>query len=233
MMNGLSREAQEILSSARHLDDPTDVQRARVKRALFASVAAGVTATAVTTGAAVAAAPAPIAKIVLSAVLVLSGVGGGVWVGVRSARHTAKPVHAAASVHKVASAPTVVPMPPPEERPAPPTETPVAVALPRRHVAPAHPAGAPGRLQDEIALLAEANAALRASDAPRALALLRDYDARFPHGMLREEVEASRIISHCQLTPGPAAAAAAAAFLDRHPASPLAPRVRSSCLQGH
>jgi len=229
-MNGLSREAQEILSSARHLDDPTDVQRARVKRALFASVAAGVTATAVTTGAAIAAAPAPIAKIVLSAVLVLGGVGGGVWVGAHSARQTAKPVHAAASVHKAASAPTVVPMLPPEELMPAPAETPVAVVLPHRHVAPARP---PGRLQDEITLLAEANAALRASDAPRALALLRDYDARFPHGMLREEVEASRIISHCQLTPGPVAAADASAFLDRHPASPLAPRVRSSCLQGH
>ncbi len=226
-MNGLSREAQEILASARHLDDPTDVQRARVKRALFASVAAGVTATAVTTGAAVAAAPVPIAKIVLSAVLVLGGVGGGVWVGAGSARQTTKPVPA--SVHKAASAPTVVPMLPPEELMPAPAETPVAVVLPHRHGAPARPLG---RLQDEITLLAEANAALRASDAPRALALLRDYDARFPHGMLREEVEASRIISHCQLTPGPAAAAAASDFLDRHPASPLAPRVRSSCLQG-
>jgi hypothetical protein len=231
MMNGLSREAQEILTSARHLDDPTDVQRARVKRALFASVAAGVTATAVTTGAAVAAAPAPIAKIVLSAVLVLSGVGGGVWVGARSVRQTAKPVHLVASVHKSAPAPTVAPMLPPEELAPAPAE--MAVALPHRHVVPVHHAGVPGRLQDEITLLAEANAALRASDAPRALALLRDYDARFPHGMLREEVEASRIIGHCQLTPGRAAAAAAAAFLASHPASPLAPRVRSSCLQGH
>jgi hypothetical protein len=232
-MNGLSREAQEILTSARHLDDPTDVQRARVKRALFASVAAGVTATAVTTGAAVAAAPAPIAKIVLSVVLVLGGVGGGVWVGARSARQTARPVHAEASVYKATPAPMVVPMLPPEELAPAPPEAPVAIVLPHRHVAAARHAGAPGRLQDEITLLAEANAALRASDAPRALALLRDYDGRFPRGMLREEVDASRIISHCQLTPGPAAAAAASAFLDRHPASPLAPRVRSSCLQGH
>ena len=230
MMSGLSREAQEILDSARHLDDPTDVQRARVKRALFASVAVGVTATAVTTGAAVAAAPAPIAKIVLSAVLVLGGVGGGVWVGARSARQAAKPVHATASVHKAAPTPTVVPIFPREELPPAPAATPVAT---HRHAAPAAHAGVPGRLQDEIALLADANGALRASDAPRALALLRDYEARFPHGMLREEVEASRIISHCQLTPGPAAAGAAAAFLDRHSASPLAPRVRSSCLQGH
>jgi len=102
----------------------------------------------------------------------------------------------------------------------------------RRRAAPAAHAGVPGRLQDEITLLADANAALRASDAPRALAVLRDYDARFPHGMLREEVEASRIIGHCQLRPGPAAAAAAATFLDRHAASPLSPRVRSSCTQG-
>jgi len=231
MMNGLSREAQEILDSARHLDDPTDVQRARVKRALFASVAAGVTATAVTTGAAVAA--APVAKIVLSVVLVLGGVSGGVWVGARSARQADKPFHAAAGVHKAASAPTAAPMLPPEELPTAPAETPVAAVLPHRHVAPPLHAVAPGRLQDEITLLADANAALRASDAPRALGLLRDYDARFPHGMLREEVEASRIISHCQLTRGPAATAAASAFLDRHPASPLAPRVRSSCLQGH
>jgi hypothetical protein len=92
--------------------------------------------------------------------------------------------------------------------------------------------GAPAdHLAEEMALLASANAELRRGDARRALSLLDDYDHRYPSGVLREEVLATRVIARCQLGPAPdkVARRGASAFLARHPASPLAPRVRSSC----
>jgi hypothetical protein len=51
--------------------------------------------------------------------------------------------------------------------------------------------------------------------------------------VLREEVLATRVIARCQLGPAPdkVARRGASAFLARHAASPLAPRVRSSCGQ--
>jgi hypothetical protein len=238
-MSGLSKDAQDILNSARHLDDPTDVERARVKKALFVSVAAGITATTASTGAAVAAAAAPaaattvaavtipVAKLVLSAVLVLSGVGGGVWWQAHRANAPARAVHQT-SPHVAGTVALVAPtiQPAPLETP----EAPEAPALARhRHAAAPHVAAS--RLQEEIALLGGVNAALRSDDAHTALDLLADYEARFPHGMLREEVQATRIIARCQLTPGRATTTAATMFLAAHPSSPLASRVRGSCHQ--
>ena len=140
-------------------------------------------------------------------------------------------------------APIVVPLP----APAPAAVAPAAPALapsveaapaprPAHHAHVAAPArvetAAPAnRLAEETALLASANAELRRGDARRALSLLDDYDRRYPSGVLREEVLATRVIARCQLGPAPdkAARRGASAFLARHPASPLAPRVRSSC----
>jgi outer membrane protein assembly factor BamD (BamD/ComL family) len=109
----------------------------------------------------------------------------------------------------------------PRERPAHHAH----VAAPVRAEVPAN------RLAEETALLAASNAELRNGDAHGALALLNDYDRRYPSGVLREEVLATRVIARCQLGPEPDATArrGADAFLARHPASPLAPRVRSSC----
>src|SRR5262249_52457515 len=86
-------------------------------------------------------------------------------------------------------------------------------------------------LAEETALLASANAQLRAGDARRALSLLDDYDHRYPGGVLREEVLATRVIARCQigLEPDAASRRAADTFLRRHPTTPLASRVRSSC----
>jgi hypothetical protein len=49
--------------------------------------------------------------------------------------------------------------------------------------------------------------------------------------MLREEVVATRVIARCQigLEPDAASRRAADKFLRKHPTSPLASRVRSSC----
>jgi outer membrane protein assembly factor BamD (BamD/ComL family) len=124
-----------------------------------------------------------------------------------------------------APAPTLAPAPVAVARERPVARAHAHVAAPVREEVPAN------RLAEETALLAASNAELRNGDARGALALLNDYDRRYPSGVLREEVLATRVIARCQLGPEPDTTArhAADAFLTRHPASPLAPRVRSSC----
>jgi hypothetical protein len=262
-MTDLSPDAQSILDAGRDLDGAGDLEKARVRRALFAKIAAGgaVLAAASTaaadggavageaatgatgataTGAAASGAVATgggtlaAAKILLPLAIIVGGGAGGfvAWRAQRAMAPAPAPV----------IAPVIVPVAPPPP-PAPAIEPAHAAApAPVAHPAPAHRArvAAPAhadtavptnRLAEETALLAAANGELRRGDARRALSLLDDYDHRYPSGVLREEVLATRVIARCQLgaAPDKAALRAASAFLARHPASPLAPRVRSSC----
>jgi hypothetical protein len=231
----LSADARAILEAARDLDGPADLARSRVRRALLAKAAAG----AGTTLAALSAAAGPsstgalpLAKILVAlAIVVAGGVGGAVaW----RAQRPAAPLPVAAVTGPAAVVPAVVtraaattaPAPAHVDRPASPPHR-AHVAQPARASAPA------SRLAEEMALLAASNAELRGGDAQRALALLNDYDRRYPAGVLREEVLATRVIARCRIGVAPEAAARRAAdvFLTRHPASPLAPRVRSSCVR--
>jgi hypothetical protein len=256
---GLSRDAQSILEAGRDLDGPGDLERARVRRSLLAKVAAGgVTAIAASTasgtasgaagglassagvagaggGGLSAAVAAPLAKILIPlAVLIAGGVGGTIaWHA--KARVDAPQTATTTPMTTVAVAmPAPSPMPSPTLAPAPlpaPAEHP---SLPRHraHVAlPVRDAEPANRLAEETALLAASNAELRDGDARRALTLLNDYEVRYPSGVLREEVLATRVIARCELgvTPDAGARRAADTFLTRHAASPLAPRVRASC----
>jgi hypothetical protein len=253
-MTDLSPDAQSILDAGRDLDSAGDLEKARVRRALFAKIAAGgaVLAAGSTAaadggalaggGAATAAAPAavssyaavatPLAKILIPLAIVFGGAAGGVvaWRAQRA----------------MTPAPVIAPVAPPIAPPIAPvieqTHAPAPVPAARLAPAPAHHvhAAAPvhadaamptNRLAEETALLASANGELRRGDARRALSLLDDYDRRYPSGVLREEVLATRVIARCQIgdAPDKAARRGASAFLSRHPASPLATRVRSSC----
>jgi hypothetical protein len=248
-MTDLSPDAQSILEAGRDLDGAGDLEKARVRRALFAKIAAGgavlaAASTAAADGGAVAggaaasgataaggastgtyaAVASPLAKILIPlAVIVGGGAGGAVaWRAQRAMTPAAvvapAPVRMAPPVEPVIEATT----PAPAARPAPAHHVRVA--------APVHTEAAPtNRLAEETALLAASNAELRRGDARRALSLLDDYDRRYPSGVLREEVLATRVIARCQLGSDGAARRAADAFLARHPASPLAPRVRASC----
>jgi hypothetical protein len=233
----LSPEARAIIDAGRDGDSAGDLERARVRRALFAKLAAGGGAALASSSVAAAQGTAPVvaaattalplAKILVPlAILAAGSVGGTIaW----HARGPA-PTHAQPAVVLVAPAPTRIAAPPPAlapvvlERPAP--RHAVAVSRPTTLVREA-PVST-NRLAEETALLSSANSALRAGDSTRALALLDDYDHRYPGGVLREEVLATRIIARCELG-GAAKNADADAFLARHPKSPLAPRVRSSC----
>jgi hypothetical protein len=255
-MNELSSDARAILDAGRDADGARDLERARVRRALIAKIAIGGGATlaasstaaasgtaassgavagsvAATASAAVGTSVAvgfPLAKILVPlAIMFGAGVGGTVaW---RSQQRVTTPLVVAAPVVAQA-APAVAPV----VAPVAPVESPVAPvrAVHHAHVAaPARVETPTNRLAEETALLAASNAELRGGDARRALTLLDDYDRRYPGGVLREEVLATRVIARCQmgLTPDATSRQAADLFLRRHPASPLAPRVRSSC--GH
>lgn len=101
--------------------------------------------------------------------------------------------------------------------------------------AAAHPPAVPakarlrsGTLDAEVALLAEASAALHTNPA-RSLALVDQHAREFPSGVLGPEFEAERAQVLSALGRRAEACAASARFLAAHPNSPLAPQVRASC----
>jgi hypothetical protein len=87
-------------------------------------------------------------------------------------------------------------------------------------------------LSDEVALLSQAQTALRAGSAEQALTLLSEHARRFPRGELRAERSAARVAALCQLRRPDEARREGAAFLRQWPGSPLAAQVRSSCAGG-
>jgi RNA polymerase sigma-70 factor (ECF subfamily) len=91
------------------------------------------------------------------------------------------------------------------------------------------PPDATGELGAEAQLLRDADAALRANEPARALALLDRHAASFPNGLLVEERTAERVVVLCALGRTDEARDLASKFLADHRRSPLAERVRASC----
>jgi hypothetical protein len=82
-------------------------------------------------------------------------------------------------------------------------------------------------LADETRLLRDADQALRAGNAQRALALLDEHAASYPHGALAPERNAERMVARCQL--GEVDANHAQAYLAAHPSSAFTARIRDAC----
>jgi hypothetical protein len=136
----------------------------------------------------------------------------------------------------------VVADPPPDEAPSEPPEL-AASPAPERAPARAReraatergqaaepPSGAAepqSTLALELALLGDAQAALRAGQPEQALALARKHHARFPAGVLRDERLGIETLSECML--GRKDPARTEGFLRAAPDSPLAARVRKAC----
>ncbi|HEY5146645.1 MAG TPA: hypothetical protein VII82_07745 [Polyangiaceae bacterium] len=105
-------------------------------------------------------------------------------------------------------------------------------APPRTHAAkPSNSVveGSFSTLAAETALLGATNEALADAKPERALALLDEYAARFPHGTLEEEHAATRAIALCEANRAVEGKDAAALFFRAHPKSPLTARVRFAC----
>ncbi len=89
-------------------------------------------------------------------------------------------------------------------------------------------AAAADRLRAEVALMDRARAALDRGDANALWSMMDEHARRFPDGALREEREAWRAVAACRLTHANAAARATR-FLDAHPRSAQAAKVRRAC----
>jgi hypothetical protein len=137
----------------------------------------------------------------------------------------------AAPVAPRASAPVVASAEPPAPVAEPPvvdsvTPPPVAYApAPRR----AAPRASGGDLAEDVALLREAQAALRGGDAARALALLDAHAKRYPRSAFVQERLATQIQALCKSGRAQEASALYARLRATDPGSPHIAAVRRSC----
>jgi outer membrane protein assembly factor BamD (BamD/ComL family) len=108
---------------------------------------------------------------------------------------------------------------------------PAATVAPAATTAPSAAAHEPHHahhadLAAEHALLADARAAMQASDPARALAILDDHARRFPRGQLAEERDALRVGALWLSGDHAAARRIAGEFARRHPGSLFLPSVQ-------
>jgi hypothetical protein len=239
-MPELSPRLRQLVDASRQVEGPSSEDRDRVSRALGRRLAVGavVAATALgskeVAGASVAkagltaAAGASTVKWVVVSLAVVAGGLGTVGVyhygsepaaAVASARPPESPKVVAAP-----KAPALAPAPPAEPE-APTAEAPTSTPV----RAPAPSAARGDNLARELELLRGAQRALDSGAPTEALALLNQYATEFPHGALRHESQAARIIALCGAGQRAAGLKAAAQFLAAEPNSPFARRVHTAC----
>ncbi len=186
----------------------------------------------------------------VAAVFVMVGVVGGGAVGVSSlgrdrstpsapAPTAVAPARVESASNQIkpqtpleVSAPTPVLEAQPEQLPAAPPARSAKASSAVTPSAPTEPEPKPRKssLESETLLLRHAHEMLQAGNASRALSLLDEHARSYPHGALVEERGAQRIFALCALGSTARARSEAAIFLSERPNSPLAPRVRTSCI---
>lgn len=122
------------------------------------------------------------------------------------------------------------PSSPPEAAPPPaplPTEEPAPVEVPKSAAPPPIAQPAATSLTYEVAALNRAREALAAGDAAGTLRALDNHNRRFPGGMLGPEATVLRIEALALRGDRASAVRLGKAFLDAHPRSPHANRLRS------
>ena len=240
-MPELSPRLRQLVDASRQAAGPSGEDRERVSRALGRRLAVGAVVAATALGSKEVAG-ASVAKVGLTAAaggstvkwvaVSLAVVAGGLGtVGVYHYRSQPAPAVASAGPAEGlqgAAAPKASVRAP--ARPAEP-EAPIAEAPtspPVRAAAPSavRPSDSLGR---ELELLRGAQRALDSGAPTEALALLDQYAAEFPHGALRHESQAARIIALCAAGQRAAGLKAAERFLGAEPNSPFARRVRTAC----
>lgn len=120
------------------------------------------------------------------------------------------------------------PATPSEPTQSEPTQTP---RTPPGATAPAAPSAATApasSLEEETRMVARIERALRDRNARFALGLLGELDRTVPGGQLKEERDAARVLAHCQLDGG-SAAALRSQFTKRYPKSAYAGRIGQTC----
>ncbi|MEO7329353.1 MAG: hypothetical protein ABI193_12285 [Minicystis sp.] len=254
-MSELGPEARAFVEAGRSGDDPTSADRARVKKALLISLAAGTAIGATPTAAQGALAVASVktagsslllAAKVIAGLLMVGAVGVGLSRITAPSASTAPSVAPAITEAAANEAPPAIEAPRAAPSPADPPAPPIVEAAPVVAATAAPPAAIPARptakpaaappvapdidpLEAETRRLGEAHGALQSGDPNKALALLDEQSTTYAKGELREERAAARILTLCKLGRLEEARAAAARFLQESPHSPLADRVRSGC----
>jgi len=84
-------------------------------------------------------------------------------------------------------------------------------------------------IREELALLEQAQRELSQGNATASLTVLDEHARRFPNGAFSAERTAARVFALCALGQVERARAVGDEFLRSAPASPLVPRIRSSC----
>ena len=163
---------------------------------------------------------------VLGAAVVIVGVGALL---LRSSSKPKAALPLASHVSAASSGALLPPSPPAEPLSA---SAPVASALGATPARASQALAAPKHgLAEESRLLRKADAALRVADLPRALALLDEHAARFPHGVLAEERSLERISTLCKMGRVADAQLEFSRFGWTNSDSPLASAARSSCVK--
>ena len=225
-MNELGPEARELIELAAPHDGPRPGDRERVRRRVALAIGAS-SAIGVTTAASTAT-----AKVVTGSSIVgwlVVGAGVGLSVAVPAALLAESPREPVAAVVAPAAPASMARR---SVAAAPPVHTsePAVVEAPPEPPVRAVPSAPPAdSLARESALLSRAQRELAAGAPERALATLREHQERFPGGALSPERDAARVVALCASGNRAAGRAARAAFLARHPSSPVAPRVRAAC----
>jgi hypothetical protein len=216
-MSGLERKAHRLVDLARHGSEPSAAQLLSLHGAVSARIAAE--------GAAASLGGAVGSKAAGVSALVKGLVAAGAVAATGVAGYWALPERAAPAPSVVVQA---APLPPPEPvvAVAPPAAVPSSPAP-----IVARPSSKPPalRLQDEAALLADVQGALRGGRPGEALAKLDSYDRRFAGGMLRAEADAARVFALCAAGRVEKARSAAERFVQHYPKSPVAARVQAAC----
>ncbi len=222
MIDELSPDARAVIAAGLRAERPTAADRARVRAALDARLAAESSRVLPRT-----------ASLGLG-VAVLALVALGVWwlarrvptppPRPRTAPSVVAPVVPAPSVPSVPTAPPTPPVgaPVPVPTPAPPTPRPMAHAP---------TSDGADTIAEEMRLLGIARRAWADRHDADALRALSEHRRRFPRGALTEEREATELLVRCGRGDADTAARVAA-FVRRFPASPQRPRVERACAAG-
>lgn len=241
-MSELGPEAREILQKGRLADEPTAADRARVKRALIATIAASAAATAAEQGAQAAAAKGAGSASAFYAMTGWKALVGvlviGAAVGTAGLLPEKKPPFAKPMIHRAVALLSLPQMQRSAEEPenhaetnAPLPPSPLQNPQPSKakSIASAGDAEPNDTLSEETQRLMEAHGALQGGDAEKALQLLDEKEAGATGQKLKEERAAARVLALCKIGRIDEANREAAVFLEKSPRSPLAERVRKAC----
>jgi hypothetical protein len=243
-MDELNSHARALLDAANTFDDPTDMDRDRVRAAVLmrvGSVAAVGTATIAAAKASSAAASAgPLLASTLTSAALFSGAAAklgavvvigalataGAYVAFHPAHHTTASVSAATPA---VAAPVAVAAPQAASDSQPAAVDPLDLPLDDAKPSPTHPRSRGTDLEGEMKLLRQADGALRRGDSAAALVAINKHAALYPSGVLSQEREGVRAIALCNAGSMSQGQAAARRFLAQASKSPLSSRIRSAC----